>query len=226
MGLVHESSRVSRVSAVSGTAREMRGQLEKTVAERLIVVEVEHASEHAMRAMAETMTSIAMLVDTSLKVHDRHLLECLVDALVAKTPPSPNLIKEAGMIARSRQAVLEGADWLTAVQVATLAELSLSNPSTQPNKWKRQRQIFAIHHHGVDYFPGYGLDPNTSYRPLKALSEVLEVFDGQKDGWGLAYWFLSANSFLGGQRPQDLLASRPDRVIAAARDEVQEVAHG
>ncbi len=42
----------------------------------------------------------------------------------------------------------------------------------------------------------------------------------------MAYWFRSDNSFLGGKRPQDLLASGPDRVIEAAMDEVQEIAHG
>ena len=38
--------------------------------------------------------------------------------------------------------------------------------------------------------------------------------------------FQSVNGFLGGKRPQDLLATDPDRVIAAARDEVLGVLHG
>jgi hypothetical protein len=42
----------------------------------------------------------------------------------------------------------------------------------------------------------------------------------------MAYWLHSVNSFLGGNRPQDLLATTPERVIEAALDEVQEVAHG
>ena len=86
--------------------------------------------------------------------------------------------------------------------------------------------IFAINHGGVDYFPGYGLDRNGSFRPLKALSKIIEVFGGHKDSWGMAYWFLSVNSFLGGKRPQDVLALEPDRVIEAAKDEVQGILHG
>lgn len=130
------------------------------------------------------------------------------------------------MLARSRKAVLEGADWLTAAQVAKLAGLSATNPSTQPNKWKRQRRIFAVHHNGVDYFPGYGLDPQAGWRPRKTMKSVLEVFGDDKDGWGLAYWFGSANSFLGGRRPQDMVATKPEQVIAAARDELQDAVHG
>ena len=124
-----------------------------------------------------------------------------------------------------RWAVLEGADWLTAAQVSELAGLSTSNPSAQPNKWKRQRQVFAVHHNGVDYFPGYGLDPEAGYRPRKAMKSILEVFGETKDGWGLAYWFLSANSLLGGRRPQDVLSGNPEQVLAAARDEIEDVAH-
>jgi hypothetical protein len=58
------------------------------------------------------------------------------------------------------------------------------------------------------------------------MARVIEVLAEHKDAWGMAYWFLSVNSFLGGKRPQDLIASAPERVIAAAIDEVQEIAHG
>ncbi|WP_261393516.1 hypothetical protein [Serratia fonticola] len=176
--------------------------------------------------MAHTLANIVSFIDLTLRGQSEQMIKALVDALVPKVPPTPNLLKEAAMVARSRNAVLESADWLTAAQVAELAGLSASNPSTQPNKWKRQKLIFAITHNGVDYFPGYGLDPDTGYRPRKTLKPVLDVFGEHKDGWGLAYWFLSANSFLGGKRPQDVLASEPERVIAAAEDEIKEVSHG
>ena len=103
---------------------------------------------------------------------------------------------------------------------------SASNPSAQPNKWKKEGLIFAIRHLNVDYFPSYALDPATGYRPRKTMADVLKVFDRRKDDWKLAFWFASDNSFLGGKRPQDLLARSPKRVIAAAEDEVAEIIHG
>ena len=130
------------------------------------------------------------------------------------------------MLVRSRQVVLESGDWLTAAEIAELAGLSTRNPSAQPNKWKKQGQIFAINHRGVDYFPGYGLDREGGFRPVKALAKIIGIFGEHKDGWGMAYWFHSDNSFLGGKRPQDLLASAPERVIEAAMDEIQEITHG
>jgi hypothetical protein len=86
--------------------------------------------------------------------------------------------------------------------------------------------LFAVRHRGVDYFPGYALDPSTDYRPARGLAKVLAAFRGRKDDWGLAYWFASVNSFLGGKRPQELLIYEPERVVAAAEDEVAGVLHG
>jgi hypothetical protein len=41
-----------------------------------------------------------------------------------------------------------------------------------------------------------------------------------------AFWFAGLSSYLDDRRPQDLLASDPDLVIAAAKDEVEGVQHG
>jgi hypothetical protein len=130
------------------------------------------------------------------------------------------------MTAEARTAVLESGDWLNAAQIAGMSGVSANNPSVQPNKWKKNRQIFAVRHRGVEYFPRYALDPSTGYRPVKGLARVLGVFRGRKDDWGLAYWFASVNGFLGGTRPQDLLIDQPDRVVAAAEDEVAGALHG
>ena len=70
-----------------------------------------------------------------------------------------------------------------------------------------------------------GLDVEAGCRPLKSLAPVLAVFGTAKDGSGLAYWFASANSLLGGKRPHDGLLKSPDRVLAAA-DETAEIANG
>jgi hypothetical protein len=225
MTLVHEPV---ACAPLVGTPRQVRDLLGKSRASQVVAVPMERADARQAGALAQTLPSIVSFLESALRDQSEQndlALKALVSALVPKTPPTPTLLKEAAMLARSRKAVLEGADWLTAARLAELAGLSATNPSAQPNKWKRQRLIFAIHHNGVDYFPGYGLDPKTHWRPRAALKSVLEVFGGGKDGWGLAYWFFSVNSFLGGKRPQDVLATDPARVIAAAQDEVESVAH-
>jgi hypothetical protein len=55
---------------------------------------------------------------------------------------------------------------------------------------------------------------------------VLATFASSRDGRGLAYGFASVNSNLGGQCPQDLLATVPEQFIVAAKVEMQGSAHG
>ncbi len=215
------------VSTLVGTPKEVKAQLGKTDADRVLVVTFNHIQQHLLDTLTENVTNVtSSMLDVLQERHEKGALERLAEVLVPRTPASPRLLKEAAMLVQARKAVLESGDWLTAADVAQLAGLSSRNPSAQPNKWKKQGQIFAINHGGVDYFPGYGLDRDTGFRPVKVLAKIIDIFAGQKDGWGMAYWFRSDNSFLGGKRPQDVLSSAPERVIEAALDEVQGIAHG
>jgi hypothetical protein len=55
------------------------------------------------------------------------------------------------------------------------------------------------------------------------MAEILNIFGDAKDGWGLAFWFAGLNSFLEDGRPQDVLATDPEQVIVAAKDELAEL---
>lgn len=217
---------LSGFATLSGTLAEVRSSLGRSRARCAIALTFAHENERTVRAIAETLVGLGPLVTTLMKQRQRETLDRIIDALVPNVPPPEHMLAEARMTAKARKAVLEGAEWLTAAQIAKLAGFSASNPSAQPNKWKKDGLIFAIRHQSTDYFPVYGLDPTANYRPVKALAKVLSAFGNTKDAWGLAYWFASVNSFLGGKRPQDMLANAPDRVIEAAHDEVAEIAHG
>jgi hypothetical protein len=217
---------LSGVGTLTGTPEQVRTGLSRLDAKQVIALTFEHGSEAAVRALADTVANLAPLVRSIVKRRQDEAFRSIVEALVPDVPPPRHKLVEARMTAEARKAVLESGDWVTAAQIAGMAGFSASNPSAQPNKWKKDGQIFAVRHRGVDYFPGYALDPSTDYRPARGLARVLGIFRGRKDDWGLAYWFASVNSFLGGRRPQDLLIDQPDRVVAAAEDEVAGVLHG
>ena len=218
--------RVSSVGTLAGTPGEIGEQLRHSGAERAIALTFAHESEGTVRVIAEALGNLAPMVAGLVKRRQREALDKIVDALVPTVPLPEHMLVEARMTAHARSEVLASGDWLTAAQLAELAGFSASNLSAQPNKWKKDGQIFAIRHQGLDYFPAYGLDAEARYRPLKPLAQTLAVFGTAKDGWGLAYWFASANSLLGGKRPQDVLLKSPERVLAAATDEMAEIAHG
>lgn len=217
------------ISMRCGSPDEIRAVCEASPAGRLLLFEFDsnHLSDDAVQALVVNLATLVFAMGETLqKGRDREWLELLAGELVPRLPPPARVIREAAMLVRARAAVLECGDWLTSAQIAQLAGLSTRNPSAQPNKWKKQGLIFAIGHRGTDYFPAYGLDPDTGFRPLKSLAPIIKIFEGYKDGWGMAYWFLATNSFLGDRRPRDVLASDPASVLKAAEDEVQGVIHG
>jgi len=141
---------------------------------------LEHGNKAAVRALADTVANLAPLVLSILERRQEEAFRSIIEALVPEVPPPQHKLVEARMTAEARKAVLESGDWLTAAQIAEMAGFSASNPSAQPNKWKKDGQIFAVRHRGVDYFPGYALDPSTDYRPAKVSRECWAHFaDGR-----------------------------------------------
>lgn len=113
-----------------------------------------------------------------------------------------------------------------ASELSDLAGLTSTNKSAGPAKWKSANKIFSVSYLSEELFPIYAIDKVNGFKPQKGLKPVLEVFAGEKDSWGIAYWFAGANGYLGGKRPLDLLASNPDLVLQAAIDELKGVTHG
>ena len=208
------------IATLRGTPEQVRAGLGRSQADRVVALTLDGATTPTAEAFEQMVAEIAPLMRSILKHREERKLGSIVELLLPDVVTPPHLLVEAGMVAEARRTVLESGDLLTAANVAKVAGLSASNPSTQPNKWKREGRIFALRHKGVDYFPGYALNPSHGYRPVEGLRQVLAVLRDRKDDWGVAYWFASVNGFLGGKRPQDLLVGQPERVLAAAEDEV------
>jgi len=89
------------------------------------------------------------------------------------------------------------------------------------NRWKQQRQIFALHVKGQDWYPKYALDEN--FRPLPVIAEVMALADWRAER--LASWFEAKSSSLGGQRPRELIATNSQFVVDAAKRVAMAEAH-
>ncbi|ANF25778.1 hypothetical protein [Stutzerimonas stutzeri] len=134
--------------------------------------------------------------------------------------------EEASMLARAKKAVLQSGDWLSATEVYALSAINVGVADSECETWKDEGRIFAIRYDCTTFFPSYALDVDAGYLPYPIIASVLQAFGAKRSGWELAYWFASVNSFLGGLRPQDLIASAPERVLAAAHNELAGIMHG
>jgi hypothetical protein len=207
-----------------GTGPEMIQLLHRSTARRVLTVTFESDAEmHLLELMIRRVTEFYPQL---MRQRQHEAIDKIVSALLPEVAIPDAALAQARMMVDAKSAILNSGDLLPAGEIAKLAGYSANNPSAQPNKWKRDGAIFAIHHKGTDYFPIYALNPDENYRPYKAVADILRVFGDTKDSWGLAFWFAGLNSFLDDQRPQDLLAADPERVIAAAKDEVEGVQHG
>ena len=164
---------------------------------------------------------VQQLVVTYLQLRLRNRAKArrqLVEMLAGDAPLTPADIQQARLEAKAHREVARGAQWLTAAQIAELANLGQGNPAATVNRWKQQRRMFAIRRDGRDYFPRYALGPD--FRPARAVAEVMKVLS-HYDADGLAGWFESTSSFLGGKRPREVLAKDPDRVIECAQNTLE-----
>jgi hypothetical protein len=207
-----------------GSSTEVSEQLHRAAVPRALAITFSDDSQQLV--FEGVFRQVTAFLPQLIRQRQTDTLEKIIGALLPDIAISDAALAEARMMVDAKSTILRSGDFLPAGDIARMAGYSPKNPSAQPNKWKRDGAIFAFQHKGIDYFPRYALDPMESYRPYKALAEILKIFGETKSGWGAAFWFAGINSFLDDQRPQDLLATRPDLVIAAAQDEVDGVQHG
>lgn len=139
-------------------------------------------------------------------------------------PMSPREIM-AQMEEEARRAVL--AEMLPLADMANRAGRGIKEMHADLERWKVERRIISVEHGGVEFFPVFAFDPKSQYLPYPALKQIMEILRERRgSGWGLAYWLVGLNSFLGARRPQDLLGSNPEWVIEAAQDEANDFPNG
>lgn len=123
-----------------------------------------------------------------------------------------------------RQYLLEDAHWLTSAELSDRAGFKNRNRSAGPNGWKQRGKIFAINVEGHDRYPAYALDE--AYQPLKILKDILTVFGDGTSAWSVASWMGTANSWLDGKKPKDVMKKEPVAVLHAALIEKAGAQHG
>jgi hypothetical protein len=173
-------------------------------------------------------TSVEPLPDVDVAVvfrGSRRAAEEVEDLTAAMTPdvlvPTPPVVLQARRNAEARTSMLEEFGALTAAEVADLAGSEAKNTSALAGRWRREGRLLAVEHHGTLYYPGFQFD--SAGKPKPVIAGVLRYLGSQDvSPWQQALWFTTANGWLGGRRPADLLDDDGDAVIAAAQDALRE----
>ncbi|MFP3848004.1 hypothetical protein [Pseudomonas sp. W5-01] len=137
-----------------------------------------------------------------------------------------NTLRIAILVEEGRQRIISSGDWLTVAELSELTAQTVDELKTKVYSLMSEGQIFSINYEGVDYFPTYAFDASGGYQVVPALKAVIEILATRKDAWGMAFWFGSSNSHLGGRQPKELIRTDLGTVLDAASDEVCGILHG
>lgn len=180
----------------------------------------EAAFEIALDAAFRAVSGVSQLASHGkLAVHP-------AGALTTEQTRQPVTINNTARLEQLRRHILEDSEWLPSQEVSRRAGSSenVKNPSGLPNRWKRTGRIFALSFEGKDLYPAYGLD--IGGQPLPLMKKIITLFGELKTPWTLAVWFGTPNSWLGNEKPKDLMASAPQKVLEAAQRAKEGPVHG
>lgn len=149
-------------------------------------------------------------------------IEELATAMTPDIPlPTPPVVLQARRNAEARAALLSEFGALTAAQVSELAGSEAKNTSALAGRWRREGRLIAVEHHGTMYYPGFQFDIDG--KPKAPVAEVLKhLSHPSMTLWQQALWFTSANGWLDGRRPVDVLDEEGEAVVDAAREALRE----
>lgn len=134
--------------------------------------------------------------------------------------------REAIFLSKAQSRVMASGDWLTWPELnALLPALAEGRSDGAPERYL-DGAIFSINYEVVEYFPRFAIEARTLAIAAQGTQRVIAVLATRMNGWGMALWFESSNSYLAGKLPKDVLSSDPDAVVKAALDEIGGSSHG
>lgn len=110
---------------------------------------------------------------------------------------------------------------LSSEDVADLHASEAKNRAACANRLKAKGLVFAVDFRGEQWYPAFQFDPETGH-PKPIMKEILAHAKGRLEGWSLAFWFVTPNSFLDERTPMSLMDDHPEAVIAALDHELSE----
>lgn len=172
-------------------------------------------------ATLKRMQEFLVLLEGRLEGFEEEEMKRLIDVAMPTLSdrPPPEALEQARRNAQARKAFLDDYEVLEAEQVHALYGSRAKNKSALAARWRAEGKIFAVEHEGSLLYPAFQFDAQGRPRPI--IADLLDILAPKLGGWQLALWFVSANGWLNGARPLDLLDDDPDRVLDAANDLVE-----
>ncbi|AVX92149.1 hypothetical protein PkP19E3_31245 (plasmid) [Pseudomonas koreensis] len=183
----------------------------------IATLSIEANSDRTIDAYLSGLQMYNDLFEWKLSDYPQKALDYIIDCFLPAESIPESVLERGVSVGTIRSKVFQSGDWISGKQWVRLASTSVTGTSVDPDQLLAQGQIFSLRPGKVNFFPIYGLDGSSGYRPIHGLSAVVSVLSARMDEWSIAAWFQTENSTLGGVAPKALLALAPDKVLAAAK---------
>jgi hypothetical protein len=111
---------------------------------------------------------------------------------------------------------------LTSQEIATLSQSQAKNKAAYAHRLKAENKVFAVEFQGEQRYAAFQFDMETG-KPKPIIKDILELVKDEWSGWQLALWFISANGYLDGKTPLEVMDTEPGTVLDALCKETGEV---
>ena len=126
----------------------------------------------------------------------------------------------AEMLIRAKAELLASGHFLTSDDLALRLNMDANGLRAWLVQAETQLRIFSVEHEGHVFYPDYAFLTGGNGNLILGLQDILTVLHTERNGWDMAFWFRSPNTFLGGKRPEDLLDRNLENVVFAAQQEI------
>lgn len=171
-------------------------------------------------ALSPYLENLAVVIERIDIEHSR--MEKLIEDIappVAET--SPAALAQARRNAYARRRFIEQWGGMRSEEMAELTGSTAKNRAATSSRWKQAGRVFAVPYAGKTYFPTFQFDQ--SGEPKHIVRDILGILQPHYGPWETGLWFTAASGILGGKRPVDLLDEAPEKVLAAAQYETDEL---
>ena len=143
--------------------------------------------------------------------HDEKVISLLLED-VEPGAVDPELMRQLRMEAAAREDFIRDVALLVSADLGELLGSRARNRSAMASRLKREGKLFAVTYRGVDLYPAAQI---VDGKPSSAIPEILEAFSSDSP-WTVALWLNAPSGWLDGEKPIQVLATEPDRVVRAA----------
>lgn len=194
-------------------------QVVEAVQRLLDSVHVQNRDPQVMGTLQRVLDRVPDIVAARKRELTEQNIQALVDVFLADNPVASVEAEIEADNAAARALLLKSVPFLTAQQIHQRSGNKARNESVTASRWKSEKKIFSVPYGGKDLFPAFQFG-ETEPRPV--IAEVLQALPASMSAWQVAFWFMSANGWLGGNAPADCLQDEP-KLVAAAKHEAESV---